>query len=448
MILLWSPHTSGATQRVLHYLLAPEVSVTLGGQHERIHRDPPPELLRGCPARVACVINAMETKRTYTCATLSFAKNEVDITMWQRSDPEIRRRVDVAIDLWFETAYPGIAPAARPPMLVGTHLHTGRLEINILVPACLLLERRGRLLPRSYNVQPPCKPRDDPWVAYQNFLNHAFNWRDPRDPANAAAVRGPSWMMKRAAQLDRWSKVNLAHVGENGTDPGPDLVARIADEDPRIQILLAARILARTGARNRDELLAGLAPVLADLGWQIDCLRDDTLHLAGGPVANQVLVLRGTLCSAAPPMPLPLEISARAHVQASAAGRLASLSAARAATHAARYPGLPAAVLPHPTDIFARPCPAAPPLSVRLRRLAAALLRRLGDGNRLNVVRAAFRAFGLQYGGFDAPRRIFARLAAAPPIPAPEVAPRALATPSPSYARPAPDTSLSLEPFL
>lgn len=402
MILLWSPHNSGPVQRVLRYLLAPEITATIGGQRERIRRDPAPELLRGCAARVTRVIAATEARRTYTCATLSFAKNEVDIAMWQRGDPDTRCRIDAAIDLWCETAYPGIAPAARPPILVGTHLHTGRLEINILVPACLLLERGGRLLPRSYNVQLPCKRRDDPWVAYQDALNHAFGWHDPGDASNAAAVRGPSWIEKRASQIDRWAQVNLKPPGKEDTDS--DAADRIAAEDPRVQILLAARILARTGARDRDALLAGLAPVLDNLGWCVDRLDEEATHLAGGPRADQQLVLRGTRCAAAPPVPRQVEIAARAHVRANATNRLARLSSARAATHAARYPGLPTAELAHPADILARPCPAAPPLSVRLRRLVAALRRRLADGIRLDAILTALHSFAVRQDGFAAPR--------------------------------------------
>ena len=112
MIQVWSHHTDGPARRVIGYLLDDAVTVAIGGRRERIVREPAPELLRGDSRIVARTIDALETKRRYRCATLSFARDDVDIQKWRRRDPADGRGIDAAIELWREMAFAGIIPDA------------------------------------------------------------------------------------------------------------------------------------------------------------------------------------------------------------------------------------------------------------------------------------------------------------------------------------------------
>lgn len=234
----------------------------IAGAREVVLKDPAPELIAGDGHLVAACIEALETRHRYNCATLSFAPDEIDMTAWRSGDPELRRKVDAALALWTEVARSGIAPEARPPMLAGTHLHTGRLKINILVPRALFRKVRGKVVPRAWNPHPPTGESHRIWDAYQDTVNHANGWYDPGDPHRAAAISGPSWVLKRAAALDRWAGCLFTLDG----DVGREGAERVAAEDPKVQIMLSARILARCGVGNREALLSGIEPVLADLG--------------------------------------------------------------------------------------------------------------------------------------------------------------------------------------
>ncbi|TFL16133.1 hypothetical protein [Jannaschia formosa] len=413
MMLLWSRHASGPAAQVIGYLLDPVMRQEIGGRTEVMQRDPAPELLRGDPRVVAHWIDGLETKRRYSCATLSLAKNDINIIKWTEGDPATRRSVDAAIELWLETAYAGIAPAARPPVLVGTHLHTGRLELNILAPACIMVGPAGRRLPRAYAVHPPIAASREIWEAYEDTLNAAFGWRDPRDPRHAARVRGPSWVEKRGAMLDRWARDRVGATGLDG-----EAGARIGAEDPRVQMLLAARILTRSGATDRAALLEGLAPVLEDVGWLVDELRDDAIVLASGAAgATQRLVLRGALCAARQVEPPPYLIATRERVLARAPAQLAEAWTERAATNAASYRLNAMDLAPRldPEEILRGPRPSVPPVPTLLRRIARGLMSRLTALRARLAVNDALAAWSIQ-NPFASARRSFAALAAMPPI--------------------------------
>lgn len=147
---VWSRHRGGPARWVIDYLLGETATQEIGRRRARCVRGPAPALLRGDPRIVVRTIDAPETTRRYRCATISFAKTEVDIGKWRRRDPETLRKIDAAVALWVEAAHSGIAAEARPPILVGTHLHTGRLETNVLVLACVTIATAlGRRVPRA-----------------------------------------------------------------------------------------------------------------------------------------------------------------------------------------------------------------------------------------------------------------------------------------------------------
>ena len=423
MILVWSRHTCGAARRVIGYLLDDTVLVVIGGRREDMTRDPAPEILRGDPRIVTRTIDGLETKRRYRCATLSLAKNEVDIKKWRRRDPETVGRIDAAIELWTEAAFAGIVSDARPPVLVGTHLHTGRLEINLLVPACVMVPTpAGRRIPRAFNPHPPVAGSRAAWAAFEDTLNGAFGWRDPRDPRNPAPVRGPSWLERRAATLGRWIEARGWPRDDcEGALLDPENSARLDQEDARVRLLLAAKSVARSGASDRADLLEGLAPTLDDLGWLVDELRDDAVVVAPQDGAGRTaLTLRGTLCAAAPTPLDPMIIAVQKQVLAAAPDRLRAAWMARAAENARIY----GAHVARPSGLFDPDAilreSAAPVLSagLTLRRLAERLFDRMAHVAGYDALTRALARWAAS-DGFAQARRSFAALAAMPPIAVP-----------------------------
>ncbi|WP_339638322.1 hypothetical protein [uncultured Sulfitobacter sp.] len=388
----------------------------IAGAWEVVLRDPAPELIAGDGHLVAACIEALETRHRYNCATLSFAPDEIDMTAWRSGDRELRRKISAVLVLWAEVAWSGIAPEARPPMLAGTHLHAGHLEINILVPRALFRKVCGKVVLRAWNPHPPTGESRRIWDTYQDTVNHANGWHDPADPNRAAAISGPSWVLKRTAALDRWAGCLFTSYGNVG-DEGAD---RVAVEDPRVQIMLAARILARCGVGNREALLSGIEPVLADLGWRIDHLRPDAIAVCSGREGrDQQLILRGTLCHPTPPIPDPATALARRSILSLASGHLAEAmnrradDARRVLHRAFCRPPAPA----DPMGILRAPRPA--PLSIRDR--LAKHLRELLDRiaaliQQAQVMDALTRWAERPGGGFGAARDQFSRLANMPPI--------------------------------
>ena len=64
-------------------------------------------------------------------------KDEIDVLKFNQGGTS-RPVVAHAIDMFLECVFPGIPVAARPPVMIGTHVHTGRLELNIIIPKAVL----------------------------------------------------------------------------------------------------------------------------------------------------------------------------------------------------------------------------------------------------------------------------------------------------------------------
>ena len=137
----WSPHTGTAgndsPRAVIYYLMARDVSKTLGAWRTRVTRDPAPELLIGDPQACLHTLRALRTKHRYSVATLSFTVEDIPVGEFNAGDPDLRSRVDRMLQLFFEVAYAGLPREARLHPLVGTHTHTGRLKVNILMPRAI-----------------------------------------------------------------------------------------------------------------------------------------------------------------------------------------------------------------------------------------------------------------------------------------------------------------------
>lgn len=379
MILGWSPHASGPARAVIGYLLDPVIRATVVGRREDLVRDPPPELLVGDPRLVGAAIDALRTVNRYACATLSFAPDDIDPDAWGRGDPDLHGQIFATVDLFMEVAFAGIPKRARPPVLTGTHLHTGRLEINILLPRAILRSTStARLRTRSWSPNPPRSESREIWGAFTDTVNGTHGWADPGDPVRAAKVRAPSWLMKRAAATERW----LASSRDEG-DPDVTRADRLAAEDPRVKILMAARSSERDGVSTREAMLEDLDPVLTGLGWRVGGL--EHRHTILEPVEGRPgegLVLTGTLFAAtARPDPVAEEAARLVRVQflEEAPARLVR-AMARRAIYNRKVLGLgawPATPLPDPLDILMAPAFPRPPPIARLARQVARLVSRL-----------------------------------------------------------------------
>jgi hypothetical protein len=115
-------------------------------------RAPVPELLMGHQAVFQSALKVSKSGLRYRVATLSFAAEDVEVESFNSGDVETRKTISVAINLFLEMAFAGIPPDHRPPILIGTHTHTGWLEINIAVPR-YVVSASGKV--RSFNPHPP-----------------------------------------------------------------------------------------------------------------------------------------------------------------------------------------------------------------------------------------------------------------------------------------------------
>lgn len=222
--------------RLSRYFLAELGPLKFGGE-DLYMRAPAPELLVGTPSATLAVISRQTFQHRFAAATLSFAPEEIDVPEFN-SGGKSRRLVASAIEVFLECVFPGIPVAARPPVMVGTHVHTGRLELNVLIPKAVLTANGYR----SHNPAPPGTKTETRWDLAAAFLCAAFDWRDPNDPLNRRLVTHPDWVLKRRAEQIR-----------AGTFDEGEL---------RWVIERSAMKAYHEGADCRDQLLAELSPIL------------------------------------------------------------------------------------------------------------------------------------------------------------------------------------------
>lgn len=222
--------------RLSRYFLAELGPLKFAGE-DLYMRAPAPELLVGTPSATLAVISRQTFQHRFAAATLSFAPDEIDVPEFN-SDGKSRRLVASAIEVFLECVFPGIPVAARPPVMVGTHVHTGRLELNIIIPKAVLTASGYR----SYNPAPPGTKTQTRWDLVAAFLCAAFDWRDPNDPLNRRLVTHPDWVLKRRAEQIRAGIFN--------------------ENELRWVIEKSAMKAYHEGAVCRDQLLAELSPIL------------------------------------------------------------------------------------------------------------------------------------------------------------------------------------------
>lgn len=250
MLIGWSPHqASDDPRQPAAYLLDTAVLKTIGMQREWEVRTPAPELLWGHPSVVQSAISALRFQRTTRTATLSFDRSDIDVARFNAGEAKVRRSIAAVIDLFLEAAFAGVPVACRPPVFVGTHTHTGSLEINIVMPRFVRTET-GKL--RSYNPHPPMRGSQNAFDALGDFLNAEFDWANPRAPERALGIKGPDWAEKRVAAAER-----------HGVKFTPDAT-------PKLFLLQAAKMIAASRhGQKRSGFLNNFRDVVAATKYHI-----------------------------------------------------------------------------------------------------------------------------------------------------------------------------------
>lgn len=241
MILKWSKHTGsdGSGRQAVAYLVAPEWKKEVAGVKVLERRMPPPEVLHGDPELVARAIESAPGRLKYSSCVASFHKADIDIQAFNNGDPAARQAVNDYIDGWMDAAYAGLPRSARPPVLVSTHTHASRLELNFLAPRAVLV---GDKL-KAYNPAPPGPARQRLFNALDDFYNSKNCWADPRDPARERLVKVPDHILKDARAAGR---LNLRSTSRK--DVREVIADQIARRIDRVEITDRSSIVAHLRA--------------------------------------------------------------------------------------------------------------------------------------------------------------------------------------------------------
>ncbi|WP_144409527.1 hypothetical protein [Martelella endophytica] len=231
----------------IRYLIAQRVTKDMNGQRLAVLRDPAPEVLISDPRLVLAAMQLLESKHRYSVATLSFDRSDIDVAAFNAGHAASRMKVGQTLDLFFHVAYAGLPQRACLHPLVGTHTHTGRLEVNIMLPRTVL---KADGSPRAYNANPPGRGSRSLWDSFRDTVNGRFGWADPLSPLRKRDFAMPDRQLKQRREAER-----------NGNDPGADLRDRIIE--------IAAAHLDYTRIFSREMLLDAIAPELSELGIRV-----------------------------------------------------------------------------------------------------------------------------------------------------------------------------------
>ena len=231
----------------IRYLIAQRVTKDMNGQRLSVLRDPAPEVLISDPRLVLAAMQLLETKHRYSVATLSFDRSDIDVAAFNAGDAASRMKVGQTLNLFFHVAYAGLPQRACLHPLVGTHTHTGRLEVNIMLPRAVW-KADGK--PRAYNANPPGTVSRELWDSFRDTVNGRFEWADPLSPLRKRDFAMTDRQLKQRREAER-----------NGNDPGADMRDRIIE--------IAAAHLDYTRIFSREMLLDAIAPELSELGIRV-----------------------------------------------------------------------------------------------------------------------------------------------------------------------------------
>jgi len=314
MILGWSPHQTGTGHgEPIRYLMSPEVEKQINGVTQVVKRDPIPELLCGEPKLFMATQKRLRIQNRYRVATMTFTRDDICPDRFNAGDAASRAAVASCIEAFTELSFAGVPPQNRLPIVVGTHTHTGRLEINFAL-ARAVVNAHGRVL--SFNPHPPQKGSANDFDYLTDMLNHHFGWNDPRDPERMRRLKTAGWIEKRAAETLR-----------NGEYPTPE-------EDPVIYLWLTLSALSHE-MDDRSDLLAALERELPELDMRIAGVTKKSITIVG-PTEKQKICLRGSLVDGTAACCLSA-IENRVEYLKGAKDRVAASSANRAAQNSQRF---------------------------------------------------------------------------------------------------------------
>ncbi|PWR03997.1 hypothetical protein DKT77_03625 [Meridianimarinicoccus roseus] len=239
MLMLASKYANDAGKAGLDgvgYISREWVPKPSSGGAKLLRRDPAPEILRGDPALARAAIRMAPGKLQYRSLALSFAPEDIDVDAFNAGAPGPRIAVDHMLWLYREIAFAGVPEKYRPPLFVTTHTHTGRLEVNVIVPRWVTRPDGVR---RAFNPDPPRPGSRKIWNTFEDLLNARFGWSNPRDPGRQRLMELPNWILKERAAAER---------SGDAREPGP-------------REILANALIAAVDAgevRNREEVIEWL----------------------------------------------------------------------------------------------------------------------------------------------------------------------------------------------
>jgi hypothetical protein len=182
MIVGFAKHCTGGGRGPVDYL-------TKAVNPDGTIRTPAPEVVRGDPALVRKLIDALPFERTYTSGVLSFAPGEA-IT------PAMEQEI---IDRFEQAAFAGLEPD-RYSILWVRHLHAGHHELHFVTPRVELASGK------SLNIHPPGRVSQALYDTFRSMMNAEYGLADPDDPARAQDVRLPNHLAKLQADAHRKGK--------------------------------------------------------------------------------------------------------------------------------------------------------------------------------------------------------------------------------------------------
>lgn len=136
--------------KAINYLVGTTVTKTIGQHNYDVERDPVPQTLFGDAQTMGRFLTSLPFAPKYLSMTASFAADEIDARTFSAGG--WRREAGHLVASILDASYAGIPEHCRPPIFVNAHVHTGRTEINFLLPRAVI-DGRARL--KSFTPFPP-----------------------------------------------------------------------------------------------------------------------------------------------------------------------------------------------------------------------------------------------------------------------------------------------------
>ena len=183
MIVGFSAYGTGSAKAAVTYLTSP---TNVDGSK----RTPAPVVLQGNPEFVSKLIDALPFAKTYKSGVLSFAEGEDIVT------PDMQREIMAEFE---RVAFAGMDPDEYSILWV-KHTHTGRVELNFLIPRVHLPTGK------SLNIDPPGPQSRALFDTFRSWINARYGLADPDDPSRSQDVRLPQHLAKLYAEAKRQGK--------------------------------------------------------------------------------------------------------------------------------------------------------------------------------------------------------------------------------------------------